>query len=99
MSFHQTPHAVVEPGWLDADDSRTTLRPWTKCLLRHFRNRTGGDEGAVSPVLLRLKARNFLEHEATYWAATDEEPPRFGCGDAIYGDDLSKNEKWPVPGP
>lgn len=39
---------------------------------REIASRIGGDEGAVSTALSRLKDRGLVEHKATYWAVTDD---------------------------
>lgn len=39
---------------------------------REIASQIGVDEGAVSTALSRLKARDLVEHKATYWAITDD---------------------------
>jgi len=39
---------------------------------REIASQIGGDEGAVSTALSRLKDRDLVEHKATYWAITDD---------------------------
>ena len=39
---------------------------------REIASRVDIDEGAVSTALSRLKDRDLVEHEATYWAVTDD---------------------------
>jgi len=39
---------------------------------REIASRIGGDVGAVSTALSRLKDRGLVEHKATYWAVTDD---------------------------
>jgi Mn-dependent DtxR family transcriptional regulator len=39
---------------------------------REIASQVGVDEGAVSTALSRLKARNLVEHKATYWAVTED---------------------------
>lgn len=39
---------------------------------REIASQIGGDEGAVSTALSRLKHRDLVEHKATYWAVIDD---------------------------
>lgn len=58
----------------------------------------GVNEGAVSTALSRLKARDLVEHKATYWAVTDD-PGRLekysGCAraTALFNEQLGTEEK------
>jgi len=56
------------------------------------------DEGAVSTALSRLKDRGLVEHEATYWAVTDDAERLEGYSGyeratALFNDQLGAEDK------
>ncbi len=53
-------------GFLAAHDDRAFEA-------REIAAQTDLDEGAVSTALTRLKARDLVDHKATYWAVTTDE--------------------------
>ena len=65
---------------------------------REIASQTGVEEGAVSTALSRLKARDLVDHKATYWAITDDEDRLDGYSGyeratAVFNDQLGE-EDW-----
>ena len=64
LSELSAPEVVL--GFLAANDGRAFEA-------REIARQTDLEEGAVSTALTRLKARDLVEHKATYWAVTTDD--------------------------